>query len=139
MYIRRRQAGGAWSPWQKVCTTKVADVKETSIKFDKTALGLTISNSRSSYKVINGICYVTIELHVDAPSDYKTYGYVRINTTSLPKIGFATKAVLNVVEANSSISVVLDKGSTDIKLHGNVLAKEGTYVIQGSFSYPVAE
>jgi len=125
--------------WSRVCTTSVADVKETSIKFDETALGLTISKSRSSYKVINGICYVTIELHVDAPSDYKTYGYTKINITSLPKIGFATKAVLNVVEANSSISVVLDRGSTDIKLHGNILDKEGTYVIQGSFSYPVSE
>ena len=128
-----------FSKWKIMSGSTVTDVKETPIEFDKTALGLTISGSRSSYKVINGICYVTIELCVDAPSDYKTYGYTRINTTSLPKIGFATKAVLNVVEANSSISVVLDKGSTDIKLHGNVLAKEGTYIIQGSFSYPVAE
>ena len=110
-----------------------------TLEFDKTALGLTISSSRSSYKVINGICYVTIELLVDAPSENKSYGYTKVNTTSLPKIGFATKAVLNVVEANSFISAVLDKGETDIKLNGNVLAKEGTYVIQGSFSYPVAE
>ena len=139
MYIRRRRNGGAWESWQKVSTTSVADVKETSIAFDETALGLTISNSRSLYKVINGICYVTIELHINAPSDYKTYGYTRINTTSLPKIGAPIKGVLNVVEANSSISVVLDRGDTGIKLHGNILPKEGTYTIQGSISYPVAE
>ena len=57
----------------------------------------------------------------------------------MPKIGFATKGILNVLDGNSGISVVLDKESTDLKLHGIVLAKEGTYVIQGSFSYPVSE
>ena len=125
--------------WQRLCTTTVADVNETSIEFDKNALGLNILNNRSSYKVINGVCYVLMELHIEAPSDYKSYGYTKVNTNSLPKIGFNTKGVLNVVESNSSISTVLDKGTTDIKLHGNILPKEGTYVIQGSFSYPVAE
>lgn len=127
-----------FSKWKIMSGSTVADVNETSIEIDKTALGLNILNNRSLYKVINGICYATIELNVDAPSEYIAYGYKKINTTSLPKIGFATKALLNV-ETNNSITVVLDKSSTDIKLHGNVLAKEGTYIIQGSFSYPVAE
>ena len=96
-------------------------------------------DNHSLYKVINGICYVTIELSVVPPNDNKTYGYTKINTTRLPKIGFATKAVLNAVELNSSISAVLDKGSTDIKLHGNILARVGSCIIQGSFSNPVAE
>ena len=134
-----RTLSSSWTAWEKVCTTKIADVPETSIEIDENALGLTIVTNNSKYKVINGICYVTIELNVVPPNDNKTYGYTPISKTRIPKIGFATKAVLNVVEANSSISVVLDRGSTDIKLHGNILDKEGTYVIQGSFSYPVAE
>lgn len=134
-----RTISSSWTAWQKVCTTTVADVNETSIEFDETSLGLTIVNSHSSYKVINGICYVTIELNVVPPSDDKTYGYTKISTTRLPKIGFGIKAVLNVVETSSSISAILDKESTDIKLHGNILGREGSCVIQGSFSYPVAE
>ena len=134
-----RTISSSWTEWQKVCTTTVTDVKETSIEFDKTALGLTISNNRSIYKVINGICYVTIELLVDAPSENKSYGYTKVNTTSLPKIGFNTKYIINVEGANSTITAVLDKGTTEIKLHGNILANQGSYIIQGSFSYPVAE
>ena len=125
--------------WQRLCATTVADVNETSIEFDETALGLTIVNSHSLYKVINGICYVTIEINVVPPTENKIYGYTKISTTSIPKIGFSTKATLNVVESNSSISAVLDKGDTIIKLHGNILAREGSCIIQGSFSYPVAE
>lgn len=130
---------GTGLTWSKVCTTTVADVNETSIEFDETALGLTIVNSHSLYKVINGICYVTIEINVVPPTENKIYGYTKISTTSIPKIGFSTKATLNVVESNSSISAVLDRGDTIIKLHGNILAREGSCIIQGSFSYPVAE
>ena len=134
-----RTISSSWTAWEKVCTTKIADVTETPIEFDKTALGLTISNNHSIYKVINGICYVTIELLVDAPSENKPYGYTKVNTTSLPKIGFSTKYIINVDGANSTISAVLDKGTTEIKFHGNILANQGSYIIQGSFSYPVAE
>ena len=130
---------GTGLTWSKVCATKVADISETKIEIDETALGLTIGDNHSSYKVINGICYVTIELNVVPPSVNKTYGYTKINTSILPKIGFSTKAVLNVVEQSSSISAVLDRGETIIKLHGNILARQGSCIIQGSFSYPVAE
>ena len=47
--------------------------------------------------------------------------------------------MLNVLDRNNPISVVLDKYSTDLKLHGIIDSKEGTYTIQGSFSYPVSE
>ena len=138
--IQRIKGVNTWvTSWQRVCTTTVADVNETSIEFDETALELTIVTNRSSYKVINGICYVTIELNVVPPNDNKTYGYTPISKTRIPKIGFSTKATLNVAETNSSISAVLDKGDTIIKLHGNILAREGSCIIQGSFSYPVAE
>ena len=140
MWIGQLQGSdGSGITWTKVCTSKVNNVEQTSIEFDETVLGVTISLNRSFYEVINGICYGTIELIVNAPSDDISYGYAAINTTNLPTIGFSTKATLNVVEANSSISVVLDKTTTNIKLHGNILAKEGTYIIEGSFSYPVAE
>ena len=134
-----RTISSSWTKWEKVCTTTVADVTETPIEFDETALGLTIVNSHSLYKVINGICYVTIEINVVPPTENKIYGYTKISTTSIPKIGFSTKATLNVVESNSSISAVLDRGDTIIKLHGNILAREGSCIIQGTFSYPVAE
>lgn len=117
----------------------VADVSETPIEIDKTALGLNVKANYSKYKVINGICFVTIELHVNAPSEHIPYGYKKINITNLPKIGFSTKAVLNVLDGNIPISLVLDTGTTDIKLHGVITAKEGTYTLQGSLSYPVAE
>lgn len=134
-----RTISSSWTAWQKVLTTTVADVEETKIEFDEAALELTIADNKSFYKVINGICYVTIEFNVVPPNENKTYGYDKINTTRLPKIGFSTKATLNVVETNGSISAVLDKESTDFKLHGNILAREGSCIIQGSFSYPVAE
>ena len=130
---------GTGLTWSKVCATKVADVNETSIEFDKTALGLTITNNRSKYTVINGICYVTIEFGANGPSESVSYGYKKVNTTTLPKIGFNTKGMLNVLDRNNPISVVLDKDSTDLKLHGIIDSKEGTYTIQGSFSYPVSE
>ena len=115
------------------------DVEETPIEINKTNLGLNITANHSKYIVINGICYVTIEVNVNAPSTNMSYKYKKINTTSLPIIGFNTKAILNVLNGENCISLVLEKGSTDIKLHGNILSKEGTYIIQGSFSYPVAE
>ena len=128
-----------FSKWKIMSGSTVADVKETSIEFDKTALGLTITNNRSKYTVINGICYVTIEFGANGPSESVSYGYKKVNTTTLPKIGFNTKGMLNVLDRNNPISVVLDKGSTDIKLHGNIFGREGSCVIQGTFSYPVAE
>ena len=128
-----------FSKWKIMSGSTVANVSETSIEFDETALGLTILNNRSFYKVTNGVCYATIELHVNAPSDYVSYGYTKVNTTSLPKIGFNIKNVLNVEVEYSFIIAVLDKETTEIKLLGTIPPKEGTYVIQGSFSYPVAE
>ena len=139
MWIGQLQGSdGSRLTWTKVCTSRVADVKETSLEIDETALGLPLWNNRSKFKVINGICYVTIEFNVNAHSNDITYGYKKVNTTSLPKIGFNTKGILNVLD-NTCISAVLDKDSTDFKLHGVVRAKEGSYTIQGSFSYPVAE
>ena len=119
--------------------TTVADVEETKIEIDENALGISIVNNNSLYKVINGICYVTIEIHVYGHSDNKSYKYTPVSITEIPKIEFSTKATLNVVEANTSITAVLDKGKTNIKLHGNLLAREDAYLIQGSLSYPVAE
>ena len=135
----RNKVDDKWLNWKIISSTTVADVEETSIEFDETALGLIILNNRSKYKVINGICYVTIEFSVKGPSDNKTYGYTKINTNTIPKIGFSTKPVLNEVETNSSISLVLDKGDTFLKLNGTIVKREGDCVIQGSFSYPVVE
>lgn len=127
------------NPWQRVCTTTVADVGKTTIEFDESNLGLTIIDNKSYYKVINGICYGVVEISVNAPITDMNYGYVAINTNDLPKIGFSAKSILNVVEASSSITLVLDETTTAMKLHGNILAKEGTYIVEGSFCYPVAE
>ena len=136
----RNLVDGAWSSWRKVATSFVEDVSLTSIELNETNLGFSLVTSKCNYEVINGICYVTMEFSLVAPSEDKTYGYTTINTTTLPKIGFSIKPVLNIVEANAPISVVLDKNTTLLKLYGTIPAKESTiYLIQGSFSYPVAE
>ena len=121
-YIRYKiQNNAEWSPWEKLCTTKVADTSGTA----------TVSNDATgtvSYKVINGICYVSVH---DIADGLNGLGICSI--TGLP----APNMYVNVgIELNGTRvgSIYCDSGATTFGVHKSTTTKGC-----GSFSYPVKE
>ena len=51
-----RTISSTWTAWEKVCTTKIADVAQTTI----TPLHSNITDGSVYYQVKNGICYVSL-------------------------------------------------------------------------------
>ena len=130
MYIRRRRNGGAWESWQKVCTTKVenTDVVVKSISNDE------ISSGTMQYKVINGICHLSLL-------------NVRFSTTAIVLKMLPDDTVPRCA-INECWGVISDiSGSTNNALIrvsqegclGHYILNDITKAYSGYFSYPVAE
>lgn len=116
------------SGWQKVCTTKVADVPITGISSSNSNITL---GSNSCYSVVNGICHVTIW-------DFKglATGNNLVVSTSLPK----SKQLVgtNIIGANNGGDNI---GFISVSDDGKLYAHVYTTNVMGycSFTYPVAE
>ena len=121
MYIRRRQAGGAWSPWKRLCTTTVADVPKTSVATQNVTGSV-------SYAVKNGVCYVVVSIVV--PTDF-TAGSIIVPTNSLPKYNTDCSNGHHPLYKGGLFVVEVD-GSARL---WDVIGQN----VYGSFSYPVAE
>ena len=113
--------------WQKVCTTKVADVPRTEITFSNTTNYNVVENCL--YFVKNGLC--TIRLHVKCNTPIDTW--VTVANVPKPSIVEFAQHLINTNGSNMLRCIVRTNGSLQL----NLGTAGGFYV--GSFSYPVAE
>ena len=121
--------------WEKVATTKVADVARTALTFNE-SVKATTSNALSqanSYIVRNGICYVTLDITTNSVA-------TDVNTTvniadGLPTPAQHTSSTAAPFGKTSTTGVVYI--STTGNLCGRSLISNSRYVL--SFSYPVAD
>ena len=126
MYIRRRQAGGAWESWQKVCTTTVADVPFTTLPVNDWATGTV------SYTVKNGICYVWIR--GVASSTMNVSNQTIVSNLPVPKnAGLWYSIVSN--DCMKGGLLVLVSGAGELVNYSGL----NDVPYYGSFSYPVSE
>ena len=127
----RTSANGVWHDWQKVCTTKVADVPETRITFsDNTNYEAKATSIYSNYEVADGICHVLIYAKCLVP----TNSWISIND-SLPRPKrFVFKSLSALDNATDSLNCTINMGG-NMSLRGGTA--NGEYIT--TFSYPVAE
>ena len=114
----------------KICTTKVKDVPKTQITLDSNIF----IRGDVSYKVKNGICYVSIFNLIP-----KNSGNSIVVSNSMPKSDCYILQPLNVAYDQTiptqPICAKMDSGKTTLYIHSN----NNTLSVYGSFSYPVAE
>ncbi len=120
----------AWGNWQRVCTTSVKDVPRTQIILDSNIF----IKGDVSYKVKNGICYVSIFDLIPKKS-----GNSIVVSNSMPKSDCYILQPLAVAYDKTiptqPICAKMDSGKTTLYIHSN----NNTLSVYGSFSYPVAE
>ena len=114
----------------KICTTKIADVPKTRIILDSNIF----IKGDVSYKIKNGICYVSIfDLIPKSP------GNSIVVSNSMPKTDCYILQPLAVAYDKTiptqPICAKMDSGKTTLYIHSN----NNTLSVYGSFSYPVAE
>lgn len=118
--FERSLDNGNWMGWQRVCTTKVADTLGTVTLPD----GVT---GTISYKVINGVCYVSVQGLADGLT-----GLEVVTFAGLPK----ADAYISISIENSGnyAGTIYSVDGVTFYVHKTVTG--GGY---GSFSYLVAE
>ena len=111
-----------WSPWEKICTTKVADTSGTGTITPEGTTGTV------TYKVMNGVCYVGVQGIADGLT-----GNSACTITGLPTPSVYTNASIECFGARVG-TVCCELGTNTFIIH-----KSSTSPGYGSFSYPVAE
>lgn len=129
-YIRR-QKGGTWTDWRRMCSTTVADVADTVI--DISTLNIPqIPSGKVEFSVKNGNCYVTM-YEISVVSTFDTN--IKIYHPSIPEPPHFVNWTVIADNTSGNITFVRpNNGSIEIDM---TLTKVGMYY--GSFSYPVAE
>ena len=119
IYIRNK-FHEEWTAWQRVCTTRVADTSGTVTLPDNIT-------GTISYKVINGVCYVSIQGLADGLTggDVATF-------TGLPKPDMYVN--IGIENAGYRIGTIYTDDAATFHVH-----KTTTGSGFCSFSYPVAE
>ena len=118
------------NPWQKVCTTTVADVALTQLTVNSWC-----SHGSARYTVRNGVCYVDIDSLVS--STMSTSSQVIISGLPIPLI-----QSWHSLGANSSAtSTPVQNLLVLVKANGDLVNHIGTDNAEyyGTFCYPVAE
>ena len=129
----RKCSAGVWESWQKVCTTKVADVGQTAITSD----GSVCKDILGAYYVVNGQCNLNIECQTKDASSDAFHTWVIINTTGVPKSKYTVKFPLVCHPSGRSIVATVDANTTQVKIYGTI--PSGTTNLFGHASYQVAE
>ena len=131
------KCSGVWGTWERLCTTKVADVSKIAITWsDETYFKSNdVVSTGNYYQVKNGICYVNIDMLCVTPKNggytlpitlpRPSLDYVHVNIASLPSGTYEHSSVIMAI-SNSGNSVIVYGGNANDR-----------YL--GSFSYPVAE
>ena len=128
MYIRTKFSG-TWNAWQRVVTTKVDDVPETTIN----SLHSCVTSGNVYYQVKNGVCYVSIiaiVIGTDATTNF-------VLCSGLPKCASKPHHIITDGSANVTsgfLGLVYVSANGDLGINLN---RAGTGYC--SFSYPVAE
>ena len=123
--FERSLDNGNWMGWQKVCTTKVADVPVTKLTVTGWASG------NVYYCVKNGICYVHVSSLLS--TTMSTYGQVIANGLPKPIMPGEWHTISAGLTTGGTLLVqILDNGAMCNYIGSN----EVSYF--GSFSYPVA-
>ena len=125
IYRRSRVQEGSWGKWQRLCTTSVADVAQTTI----TSLHSNVTDGNVYYQVKNGICYVDlVALSIGTVEPFKI-------CEGLPKCASKPHCILVSSDATTVLGLVY-KPIDDNTLWVNMRQSGVGYC---SFSYPVAE
>ena len=131
-YDGYREDGNKWKNWQRVVTTTVEDVPDTTVVIS------TLSSDEAEegeiiYMVKNGICHMTI-----TNLKIKSTGHVlkMFPDNTIPKCAIRERwyVLTDTTDATNNILVNIRDGSIGHYKVGNV-----DKVYSGSFSYPVAE
>ena len=117
-----------WTNWEKVCTTKIADVPRTPIVSEDSNINF---GSRSIYSVKNGICYVSLW-----DVAFSEVGLGKLVKQNLPKTDHFVS--VPIIAANNNGDLVgyayIDDGF-NLRIHVYKTGLTG----YASLSYPVAE
>lgn len=127
-----RTISSSWTAWEKVCTTKIADVPETTVDLTGTDIHGSIK-----YMVKSGICYVSAW---GVLSDTVKTSHILVKADVMPKpiISCGTVLVHGAVELNGKLVGHLyidDNKALSLHIYPDSVGNTGF----GSFSYPVAE
>ena len=129
-YDGYRDDANKWKKWQRVVTTTVEDVPETTITWESTSI---FSGEIASYEVRNGICYVYFRGNPIIQSEHVNGAIV---ATGLPKP--TTNGFYMTGAWNLTTSILFQ-----VSITGNLLvwsdATNNGKSMHFSFSYPVAE
>ncbi len=123
---------GMWGTWQRVCTTKVANVPFTKLTLDSSVFTLVNSDAALGYSVCNGMCIIACSgIGLVSVGSY-------IVTTNIPKPagGYAS----NILQPGAGSSVP----TTPVFLVASnntltILSSTHTGAFWGTLTYPVAE
>ena len=123
----RSKDNGTWSGWQKVCTTKVADVATTVTTFENADVSGDVK-----YYVKNGICYVTLW-----PVQSTSTGLNKkiLSNMPIPLGGDTGTALFHANGDGTSTEFSYVNSNGDLYVH---FYKANTSSF-GTFSYPVKE
>ena len=127
-----RTISSTWTKWEKVCTTTVADVPETTVDLTGTDIRGSIK-----YMVKSGICYVSAWGVV---SDTTKTAHILVKADVMPKpiICCGTVLVNGNAELNGKLvgQLYIDNNKAlSLHIYPDSVGDTGF----GSFSYPVAE
>ena len=125
----RNKVSGNWNAWQKVCTTKVADVPTTPIVSEDTDVTM---NSDCIYTVINGICYVTLW----GFQSTATGQHVICRSLPKPKVTIQSMCCYGS-NGNTGACIFIHGNENNGKLYAEI--NTTGQQLYGGFSYPVAE
>ena len=120
IFIRNKVVSTTWTAWRRVCSTKVADTSGTVTLPD----GVT---GTISYKVINGICYVSIQGLADGLTGVQASTF-----TGLPKADMYIN--IGIENLGNRVGSIYSDDGAIFYIHKTVTTSG-----YGSFSYPVAE
>ena len=122
---------GKWGTWQRVCTTSVADVVQTTTIFTDTTNYKPSPIVGFKYAVSNGICYVTGGINCVSP----TSSNVEVCTLPKPKLGSLCYKTFSFSNNDTNTAFIVIGAGGKLNLSKGVANVE----YRCSFTYPVAE
>ena len=122
---------GKWGTWQRVCTTSVADVEQTTVTFTDTTNYKPSDIVGFKYTVSNGICYVTGGIKCVSP----TSSNVIVYTLPKPKLGSLCYKTFSFSSNDTNTTFIVIGAGGKLNLSKGVANTE----YRCSFTYPVLE
>ena len=128
-----RTISSTWTKWEKVCTTKVADVSNTTVSTND----VFTSTNDILYSVSNGMCTLNFEAGNLSYTTDINHTWAKATDDILPKSKMGVKFPLVCMPSGKSIVCTIDIDNKNLKVYGTIPSE--TTGIYGSVSYPVAE